>query len=100
MQFYTGRPEEAILHIPAPADEIEPSPPESPLKRPRPITPPVPEDPKQLVLAVAPSKTCFTPKQVDLAPKVAKLLENLAREHKATILDIRKAYDYWTLGKK
>lgn len=46
----------------------------------------------------AQANTHYTPLQTALAEQLAQQCEKLAREHAATLLDIRKAWDYWQAG--
>lgn len=85
-------------------DEKEPSsPPETKHKRPRPVTPPSTpvedgEPPVKQVVQTAQAKTHYTPVQVALAEEIARICEKTAREHEATLLDVRKAWEYWQTG--
>lgn len=44
------------------------------------------------------ASTHYTPKQTELAKFVRMSMELLARSNDATILDMRKAYEYWLNG--
>lgn len=77
---------------PSPSLPQEEEPEELPAEKPFPPT-------NKRPLAVDQAPTHYTPKQVEIAKFVAMSMELLARSNDCSILDMRKAYEYWLQGR-
>lgn len=101
--FYAqSQPDKAVIED---IDEEEPSkepvtPPELKHKRPRPVTPPpsLEPEPMDMVIAHTQSKSHYTPVQITMAEELAASCKKMAGKYSATLLDVRKAWDYWQAG--
>jgi len=77
---------------------------EPPQKRQCAEPPPSPEPPllpkaASSIIARAQATTHFTPRQVELSEAIGPVLASIGKAHNATVLDMRKAYEYWLTGK-